>query len=659
MKNIFCKVLAFSVLLFAVMQLSVVSAQVLCPVPQGLNATAITANSATLNWVSTNVGAYQLSYCPPGIANWTSVSTTTNSATISGLQPSTTYAYCVRSVCGTSGNTTITGNWSVIAYFTTQATAPVCQASFTFTSTATSPTTFQFTSTSTGVTSATTYLWNFGDNTTSTLPNPVHGYNLGGTYNVCLTITTPGINGTVSCVNTACQSITVIAAAACHASFVFVNTSATGGTVQFTSTSTGINPATTYLWNFGDNTTSTVQNPLHVFSQTGAYTVCLTITTPTNNGTPPCTHTTCLPVAVQLPTACQASFTFAPSPLANPTSLYSYQFTSTSTGINTATTYLWDFGDNSSSTLQNPVHNYAQPGTYAVCLTITTPSTSGTVLCTSNSCMALTTVQPPACAAGFTFSPTTNPNSGGYCYQFSNTSTGINNLTTYFWDFGDSTTATVASPLHSFAQAGTYNVCLTITTVNAAGMACTNTICHTVVIQAPAGCNTPAGLMATTITNHMAALNWGGANAMAYTVRYHSPNTLAWQSLTTLTTSATLANLLASTTYEVQVNSVCVGINGTSTVSPWSPSIFFTTMASPSPFVAKDMLNYYYDSPTPAGGELEMFDVTGMKICLMSHQFTPGNNEIRLDCPSLRDGMYILRVNVGGQMTSNKVLYIR
>lgn len=45
--------------------------------------------------------------------------------------------------------------------------------------------------------------------------------------------------------------------------------------------------------------------------------------------------------------------------------------------------------------------------------------------------------------------------------QFTNQSTG--DVNTYLWDFGDSTSATTASPLHSYAAAGTYTVKLTVT----------------------------------------------------------------------------------------------------------------------------------------------------------------------------------------------------
>lgn len=49
-------------------------------------------------------------------------------------------------------------------------------------------------------------------------------------------------------------------------------------TVNFTNVSTGI--ITDWLWNFGDGSTSNAQNPVHIYSNPGTYTVVLTVTGP-------------------------------------------------------------------------------------------------------------------------------------------------------------------------------------------------------------------------------------------------------------------------------------------------------------------------------------------------------------------------------------------
>jgi PKD repeat protein len=48
--------------------------------------------------------------------------------------------------------------------------------------------------------------------------------------------------------------------------------------VQFTDATHGGMPPYAYLWNFGDGTTSTEQNPSHMFASAGTYAVKLTVT---------------------------------------------------------------------------------------------------------------------------------------------------------------------------------------------------------------------------------------------------------------------------------------------------------------------------------------------------------------------------------------------
>jgi PKD repeat protein len=137
------------------------------------------------------------------------------------------------------------------------------------------------------------------------------------------------------------------------------------GTIQFyDSSSTGniSDPITSWLWNFGDGTTSTLQNPEHTYSSPGIYGVTLTVTTlggcnNTNSSTP---------YIVQVHPYPTAAFTVSSSTLNLPYD--ALVTTNLSTG---ATTYYWDFGDGSSSTSTNPVHNYNAVGIYPVTLIAT------------------------------------------------------------------------------------------------------------------------------------------------------------------------------------------------------------------------------------------------------------------------------------------------
>lgn len=98
---------------------------------------------------------------------------------------------------------------------------------------------------------------------------------------------------------------------------------------------------------------------------------------------------------------------------------------------------------------------------------------------------------PPGCNAGFLAG--TSPNSLVVSFADMSVPSAGSTLTSWFWSFGDSTTSTQQNPTHTYAQPGTYNVCLTITD----GVNCNSTSCLTVVVigVSAGGCN--AGFIAT------------------------------------------------------------------------------------------------------------------------------------------------------------------
>jgi PKD repeat protein len=132
-----------------------------------------------------------------------------------------------------------------------------------------------FTDTSTG--SPTDWNWTFGDigaANTSTSQNPSHTYSTAGTYSVTLTAANAGGNNTL----TRTGYITVVVPPV--ANFTGAPTSGRAPlTVSFTDTST--NSPTGWNWTFGDigaGNTSTSQNPSHIYTTPGTYSVNLTVT---------------------------------------------------------------------------------------------------------------------------------------------------------------------------------------------------------------------------------------------------------------------------------------------------------------------------------------------------------------------------------------------
>ncbi len=239
---------------------------------------------------------------------------------------------------------------------TIQALPPV--AAFTFAATDLE---VSFTDQSTDDGQITAWSWDFGDGNTSALQHPVHVYASAGTYTVNLTVTDDeGLTDTVS------EEVTVIAndpPAPPLAGFTY---SISDLVVTFMDESTDDGSIVAWDWQFGDGTFSTEQHPVHTYGSAGVYDVTLTATDDGGlsgellqvidlpDTTPP---------PVDVPPV--ADFTFAVDAL-------QVNFTDTSTDADgVVETWLWDFGNGETSTLQHPVHLYAVAGQYTVTLEVT------------------------------------------------------------------------------------------------------------------------------------------------------------------------------------------------------------------------------------------------------------------------------------------------
>jgi hypothetical protein len=88
-----------------------------CGTPASLTSSSITTTSATVSWGAVSgASSYNVQYRVNGTTTWTTVTSTTNSRSLTGLTANTTYQYQVQAVCsGTSGS------YSSIATFTTLA----------------------------------------------------------------------------------------------------------------------------------------------------------------------------------------------------------------------------------------------------------------------------------------------------------------------------------------------------------------------------------------------------------------------------------------------------------------------------------------------------------------------------------------------------------
>jgi PKD repeat protein len=302
-------------------------------------------------------------------------------------------------------------------------------------------TVFQFNATTPG---AVSWQWNFGDGNTSSIQNPTHVYGAQGTYDVSLIVTNSS-----GCTDTLVQPAYINIGASLVPTFsVNSQTGCPPFNAQFTCT---VPNATSWSWDFGDGTTSTSQNPSHLYTSSGQFTVTLSVTTSTG-----CNGSATYPASITVDALPVPSFTTGTSTGCSPVQV---SFSNTSTN---AVTYLWDLGNGTTSTDVNPVVTYTASGVYPVTLTATSV----------NGCQVSYTDSNAVTVNDITAVVNGTPRIG--CAPLPVTANGTSTPTavSWSWDFGDGTTASGQSVSHVYSNIGNYTVTLIAT--SAAG--CTDTV---------------------------------------------------------------------------------------------------------------------------------------------------------------------------------------
>lgn len=289
------------------------------------------------------------------------------------------------------------------------------------------------------------WTWDFGDGTQVTIdypdnPNISHVYTSNGNYEVILTVTDQ-----MGCENYKSRFIDVVISPIVNFNFesscvtmpvLFTDASATGGGSELF----------TWEWYFDDpasgiNNTSNLQNPSHIFTGPGTYSVSLVVTNILS-----CSDTSIIDIVMDSLPVIDITMTEDTLCLGEIAEFF---------GVGTdILTWEWDFGDGIGYAFnQNSDYLYSEPGVYTVTLTATDIND-----CQVSVFYDIEVRDLPA--VDFT---TNNLCTGDITYFFDDTQITNGYPVSWEWDFGDGTTSNLQNPAHLYNSFGNYQVVLTVT----------------------------------------------------------------------------------------------------------------------------------------------------------------------------------------------------
>jgi len=479
-------------------------------------------------------------------------------------------------------------------------------------------------------TSETTYNWSFGDGGYATGKIREYTYNAYGTYIVNLQVTNQ-----YGCTSTSSDTVIIIPVISLDASFIYANT-CLGDTTIFTNTSNVSNDSiVSYNWNFGDTTNSTLKNPTHIYKYTGTYAVKLKVTTSTGK-------IDSSVVKVTINSLPNAGFRYAQTIFA------SEEFLPIDT---TLSSYLWDFGDATSSNETEPVHNYNSYGIKSVKLTVwslggcKSSSTDSVIIFESSGDVQIG--YSSLCAAD--------------SVQFINSfySYPPDNVLKSFWDFGDSTFSTLTSPWHIFKHIGVHKIYLKVWL----GSGAVDSNFAIIQINPPF-----SGLFKWNILSgnevHFVPQDISvGFNSYTYTWNFNAYNTLSTNDsfidFTFPGPGSYPVSLLVSYAYSkctaTSIDTVVVSNTSISSNLPTGE----TVNVYPNPF--NQSTDVYYDLNSPQTVSISVFDLTGREVVPAFAQIqNAGNHVYHFDTEAnhIPFGVYVLKISIGGTVISRQLVRV-
>jgi len=279
------------------------------------------------------------------------------------------------------------------------------------------------------------WLWDFGNGIVSTQQHPVVIYPVSGFYTISLTVSDASTND----ISTVVDYIKVYEKPLADLS-VGITTFCVPFEVDFLDESNYSNNIVSWMWDFGDGGSSSIQNPTYEYEESGLYTVSLSVID--DKGCESLVIINNLIDAKEVPVA---DFTSDITTSCDASEIISFQNNS-----QFATSYDWNFGDGNTSSQQNPNHNYYS-GIYDV-----------TLVADNGFCSDILIIN-NLIEVGATIIPDFTSNISQICKDDTILFADLtpNSLDSWFWDFGDGTISTLQNPTHMFSSSGNFDISLT------------------------------------------------------------------------------------------------------------------------------------------------------------------------------------------------------
>ena len=290
------------------------------------------------------------------------------------------------------------------------------------------------------------YAWDFGDGTSSTSTSPVKVYPVGGSYSIKLRVTDSyGCKDSITRPN-------YIRLADPRAIFALSDSIRTCPplVVNFTNQSQNY---TSWVWDFGDNTSTTLESPSHFYTYPGTYRARLTVTSLGG-----CTSTLEKTIIVKGP---RGELNYNPLQVCADAPV-----NFTVTNLRDHASFVWDFNDGITLPTTDSIlsHAYPHAGSYVPKIIL-----RDEIGC-SVPVVGRDTIRVFKPEASFTIDGNTFCEEG--TVRFTNTSSSDLAITGYQWNFGNGQNSTNQNPIHTFLTPGTYYPSLMITT----SLGCTDTV---------------------------------------------------------------------------------------------------------------------------------------------------------------------------------------